>query len=233
MHDSSAALIPYLLNFTEPFILLSTGTWNISLNPFDQTKLTEDELKKDCLCYMGYKGKQVKASRLFAGYEHEEQTKRLTGHFHVSSDYYRTIGFDAAIISKLSVIHNTITASSGTSMLKNSAFGQRTIADLGDYETAYHQLMLDIIAQQMLSTNLVLQNTNAKKFFVDGGFSRNSVFMNLLARAFPQMEVCASTVAQASSIGAALAIHKHWNNKAMPEDMIQLKLYSAKHDPVV
>src|ERR1035438_3734879 len=35
MHDSSAALIPYLLNFTEPFILLSTGTWNISLNPFD------------------------------------------------------------------------------------------------------------------------------------------------------------------------------------------------------
>src|SRR5207237_8627749 len=32
LHDSSAALIPYLVNFTEPFVLISTGTWCISLN---------------------------------------------------------------------------------------------------------------------------------------------------------------------------------------------------------
>jgi len=30
LHDSSAALIPYLVNFHEPFILISTGTWCIS-----------------------------------------------------------------------------------------------------------------------------------------------------------------------------------------------------------
>ena len=33
LHDSSAALIPYLSAFREPFILLSPGTWCISLNP--------------------------------------------------------------------------------------------------------------------------------------------------------------------------------------------------------
>ena len=32
LHDSSAALIPYLISFTEPFVLISTGTWCISLN---------------------------------------------------------------------------------------------------------------------------------------------------------------------------------------------------------
>ncbi len=50
LHDSSAALIPYLTSFNEPFILLSTGTWCISLNPFNSSPLTEEELKQDCLC---------------------------------------------------------------------------------------------------------------------------------------------------------------------------------------
>ena len=30
LHDSSSAIIPYTINFTEPFVLLSTGTWSIS-----------------------------------------------------------------------------------------------------------------------------------------------------------------------------------------------------------
>jgi L-fuculokinase len=233
MHDSSAALIPYLLNFTDPFILLSTGTWNISLNPFNQAKLTEDELNKDCLCYMDYRGKQVKASRLFAGYEHEEQTKRLAGHFHVSSDYYRAIEFDASIILKLSPINDNVPPGIGPAMLKASEFAQRTLSDFCDYETAYHQLMLDIIYQQILSTNLVLQNTDAKRIFVDGGFSRSPVFMNLLAMYFPKLEVYGATVAQASALGAALAIHRYWSDKAMVGDMIQLKLFSSKLDSVL
>ena len=72
LHDSSAALIPYLANFTEPFILISTGTWCISFNPFNNKSLTAKELQQDCLCYMEFNGKSVKASRLFAGYEHEQ-----------------------------------------------------------------------------------------------------------------------------------------------------------------
>lgn len=48
LHDSSAALIPYLISFNEPFILLSTGTWCITLNPFNNTPLTDSELEQDC-----------------------------------------------------------------------------------------------------------------------------------------------------------------------------------------
>ncbi|HYC84409.1 MAG TPA: FGGY family carbohydrate kinase, partial [Chryseosolibacter sp.] len=60
LHDSSAALIPYLKSFSQPFILLSTGTWNISLNPFNNAPLTAEELAQDCLCYLTYEGKAVK-----------------------------------------------------------------------------------------------------------------------------------------------------------------------------
>ncbi|MGB8195369.1 MAG: FGGY family carbohydrate kinase, partial [Chitinophagaceae bacterium] len=59
LHDSSASLIPYLVNFHEPFILISTGTWCISLNPFDETPLCREELNLDCLCFLQYDGKPV------------------------------------------------------------------------------------------------------------------------------------------------------------------------------
>lgn len=34
IHDSSASLVPYLQNSVDDFILVSTGTWCISMNPF-------------------------------------------------------------------------------------------------------------------------------------------------------------------------------------------------------
>lgn len=65
LHDSSAALIPYLAFHKESFVLLSTGTWSISLNPFNASPLTTAELEQDCLCYLTYTGDKVKASRFF------------------------------------------------------------------------------------------------------------------------------------------------------------------------
>ena len=101
LHDSSSALIPYLTCFSEPFILLSTGTWCISLNPFNNAPLTSEELENDCLCYMHYKGIPVKASRIFAGHEHEIQVKRIADHFNQNHIRYRTIEFDPEIILQL------------------------------------------------------------------------------------------------------------------------------------
>ena len=81
LHDSSAALIPYLMTATEPFILISSGTWCITLNPFNHDPLTNDQLEKDCLCFLQYNGKPVKASRLFLGQMHEDGVKAIAEHF--------------------------------------------------------------------------------------------------------------------------------------------------------
>lgn len=232
LHDSSAALIPYLSNFKNPFVLLSTGTWCISLNPFNQTSLTQEELSNDCLCYMEYHGKPIKASRLFAGYEHEQQTKRLAEHFNVPGDCFSSIEFDASVFLKLSADNNSKGTVSKTVMVQESAFSQRKLSDFDNYVIAYHQLMMDIVEQQEYSTNLVLKNTDVKKIFVDGGFSKNSVYMNLLTIAFPHMEVYAATVAQASAMGAAMAIQRYWNKHAMPAELIELKYYKLSHDAI-
>ena len=219
LHDSSAALIPYLINFIEPFVLISTGTWCISLSPSNNTLLTEDELNNDCLCYIQYQGLPVKANRLFAGYEHEQQVKKMSLHFSKSTDYYKQISYDEVVIKKLS--HNI--------SLSNDAkqFAALQMDTFISYEEAYHQLMLNIIERQVASTATILKGTTVKRIFVDGGFSKNPIYMNLMAQAFPLLEVFAASMAQATAMGAALAIHQHWNSHPIPGDIIVLKMYTV------
>ncbi len=214
LHDSSAALIPYLVNFKEPFILISTGTWCISLNPFNHTQLTNEELQKDCLCYLQYNGKPVKASRLFAGNLHEQQIKRIAAHYKVDSDFYKKVVFNQKIIEEL-----------------NNDFAKIETEDLKKYysaEIAYHKLMIDIVKQQVQSTNLVI-TAYTHRIFVDGGFSKNTIYLNLLATAFPTMEIYATHMAQATALGAALALHNTWNTNSIPDGIIELTYYSGKH----
>lgn len=224
LHDSSAALIPYLVNFKEPFVLISTGTWCISLNPFNQTPLTTEQLEHDCLCFLQSNGHPVKAARLFAGQAHDEQTKRIAAHFNADPAFYRHIRFNDEMIAALQKKNNNEPVS-----LQQTAFAKKDPASFVSEEEAYHQLMTDIVAQQVFSTRFILEGKKTKRIFVDGGFSKNEIYMNLLAAAFPDMEVYATSMAQASALGAALAIHTAWNKKSIPADVIELKYYTAVH----
>ncbi len=226
LHDSSAALIPYLAAFKEPFILLSTGTWCISLNPFNHTPLTDYELHQDSLCFLSYLGKPVKASRLFAGYEHEQQTKLLADHFNKPQNYFATVLFNPQLCNQVKTVKKIMTSQVAGAMVQQSNFTKRNLNVFVSYEAAYHQLITDIIEQQIKSTKLVLTGTAVKRIFVDGGFSQNLIYMHLLAQAFAGIEVYAAAVAQASALGAALAMHQHWNSKPLPSDIIELKLYT-------
>ncbi|MEO8414683.1 MAG: FGGY family carbohydrate kinase [Ginsengibacter sp.] len=226
LHDSSAALIPYLANFTEPFILISTGTWCISFNPFKHEPLTSYQLENDCLCYLQYNGKPVQASRLFAGAEHEEQTKRLAVHFNKKENYYTQVAFNSLLPDQ------KFKASATATSLHKSGFQDRDLHEFSSYEQAYHCFMQYIVAQQYAATTLVMSH-DVTRIFVDGGFGKNSVYMNLLSAIFPDKEVFAASVSQATAIGAALAIHEHWNTKPVTSDMIRLKLYAAAHKTIV
>lgn len=218
LHDSSAALIPYLVNFNEPFVLISSGTWCISLNPFNNSPLTDDELQKDCLSYIQYKGQPVKAARLFAGFEHEQQSKRIASHFNQDVIKYRNAEYDSQIIQDLKRNDQT-----------TIRFADNDLSCFKDDIQAYHQLIVDLVSAQYKSTQLILDGTNVKRIFVDGGFSKNSIYMNLLALFFKDIEVYAASMAQATAIGAALAIHSKWSTKPLPNDIIELKYYSFTH----
>lgn len=218
LHDSSSALIPYLLNFHEPFILISTGTWCISLNPFNDEPLTKEQLDKDSLFYMTYAGTPVKASRLFAGYEHEIQTKRIAEHFQITTGKFKNVEIDWSLIDKFKTTHSDLTL---------NAFSEVDLGQFKDYVEAYHAFMIHLVGAQVASTKLVMNEGRITRIFVDGGFSKNSIYMNLLAREFVNIEIYAASMAQATAIGAALVIHDQWNSQPIPNNIIELRYYRA------
>ena len=232
LHDSSSALIPYLSSFTDPFVLISTGTWSISLNPFNHSPLSDDELKQDCLCYLSFEGKPVKASRLFAGQEHDEQVKRLSTHFNTDPDYFKNVKYDVELKNKLRIEMET-RSSQNKFEIGQFIFDKRDLGVYKNFEEAYHQLIADIIKLQVQSTSLVLKGTSVKKIFVDGGFSQNYIYMQMLTESFPEIEIFAASIPQASALGAALVFHQHWNRKELPMKIIDLKLYSIKKGTVL
>jgi sugar (pentulose or hexulose) kinase len=192
LHDSSAALIPYLASQQEPFALLSTGTWCITLNPFNPEPLTAAELAQDCLSYLSYDGRPVKAARYFGGKEHEDEVKKLAAEFGQPEDFYRSPALSA-----------------------HPELAER-----------YERLMRRLVERQAASTCLALGRSPVRRILVDGGFSANAIFMQLLAQAFPEMEIASFEVPQAAALGAAMAIHSTWNEKPLDTSFIKVKSMS-------
>ena len=217
LHDSSAALIPYLICFKHPFVLVSTGTWSISLNPFDHVPLTDEELEKDCLCYLQFTGKPVKASRLFLGNAHEKGAERIAAHYAIPADFYTAIRFDQG----LSALAQERLLSKDC-----SSFEAVDLMEVASPDLAYNILIAVLVKKQIESIDLILKHQDAENIFVDGGFSKNHVFMSMLASHYDDKKVFAAEVAQATALGAALAIHDAWNPNPVGDDLINLKLYS-------
>lgn len=208
VHDSSAALMPYLATQHNPFLLLSTGTWNICFNPFTDSPLTAEELALDCLCYLTYESRPVKASRIFLGHEHELQTQRLADHFHVAPDYYKSIRFDQNTFERLTQPDAMPrpfypVGMEGTGPLPGKPIHQTQPDAFADMEEAYHQLVRYLVQWQLLSINLVDPSGAVKDLIVVGGFTRNTVFLETLTRAMSDRNVLISDHPRASALGAA------------------------------
>lgn len=203
LHDSSSALIPYLHKVKTPFVLLSTGTWCIALNPFSKKMLTKHDLENDCLNYMTFQGNRVKASRLFLGNFHEIFTKRLSGHFFKDKDYFKKMKLDTEYLAK---------ARTKPRLLKDKfapdAHFTHTDLDVFDsYEEAYHRLLQDMADYQVDALKLASEDFDAiSKVYVDGGFSKNELFMKLIQEQLPQIQIEACEISQGTSLGAAMVI---------------------------
>lgn len=205
IHDSSSSLVPYFQFSGEKFILISSGTWCINMNPFNNTPLTADQLQKDCLCYMSYEGKPVKSSRVFLGHLHDLNVNALTKYFKVPEDAFKKVKADEAILRKI------LNRPFGSRVFFNKGVSYDlpdTSVDLSkfsSFEEAYHQLMADLTTLVADSIRLILSDRDdTKHIYVSGGFAHNAIFTRLLASTFRDKEVYISEVAEATALGAAL-----------------------------
>lgn len=204
LHDSSAALIPYRMSFKQPFILLSTGTWCINFNPFLAKPLTTDQLNRDCLHYMNSEGSGVKASRVFLGKEHDHQVSRIADHFHLHPEYFQRVEFDENFLEVEGPPYQP-------ALLADFGKGRESertlwhISAFSSAEVAYHHLMNGLV--EILGESLdLIEVSSVNTLFVDGGFARNEIFTQLLARKYPNISVMSTDLPHATAFGAALHV---------------------------
>jgi len=211
IHDSSASLVPYFMHSDEAFVLVSTGTWCISMNPFNHAPLTAGQLEQDCLSYMSIQQQPVKSSRLFLGHIHDENVKYLSEAFQVDPVAYKQIEPEDGLLRR--VRERTKTRRVFFREGVQADYTDRTV-DLSmfdDFTEAYHQLVADLADLTAHAIGLVLEGKEkdrTKNLYITGGFSKNPIFVKLMAGHFPHKKVYTSEIANATSLGAALVI---WN----------------------
>lgn len=228
IHDSSAALLPYLKSDARPFLLISTGTWSIALNPYSEEVLTAEDLQADCLNYMRIDGKPVKAARLFLGNEYKLQVQRLNDHFGKDDSYHRQVQFDENIYYRLR-------DNDRRHFRFDSIHGHGKNPDKSDidafstFEEAYCQLMLELLEVQLESAKLAIGQTPVRKVYIDGGFADNDLFVKLLSYHFKEYKLRTTQSPLGSALGAALVISDEKIGKKFLKKHYNLK----KHKPLI
>lgn len=207
IHDSSSSLAPYFSSSEGKFLLISTGTWCINMNPFNTEILTAEQLDHDCLCYMSITKKPVKSSRLFLGHLHETAVNRLSDHFGTQPDYYKSVKTDKRILE----------------ISKRKCGDQKFFFEMQPYsrelkekldffvfksfEEGYHQLMVELAELTVEAINLVIPaDDDIENIYITGGFSNNQLFIKLISDSYPMKSVYTSEIFNATALGAALVV---------------------------
>lgn len=205
IHDSSASLVPYFRHSGEQFVLVSTGTWCISMNPFNHQPLSPEELESDCLAYLSIRQKPVKSSRLFLGHIHDVNVKRLSEFYKVPSDSYKTVSPDPAMLNKFSDLREGERYFLRRGIPEDYLDLEADLATFASFGDAYHRLMSDLVDLTVGSIRLITDPAKpVPHLFLTGGFSKNPLFTGLLARHFPGSKLYTSEIANATSLGAAM-----------------------------
>jgi hypothetical protein len=216
IHDSSSALIPYLQSIHGKFILLSTGTWNVTLNPFATGVLTAEDV--NCINYMRTDGSPVKASSLFLGNEYSLQVKELTRLFEAGKDQHKSVRFDSRLFHDIET--------SFTPMFQwKSIETESSVASLSHttFEAAYHQLVYELARLQADTIRLTSRETDIDQLYVDGGFGDNDVFVAMLGLMLPEFTIHTTRASLGSALGAALVLGEDGLPEAFLEKTYQLQ----------
>ena len=216
IHDSSASLVPYIKGTMEEFILISTGTWCIFMNPFNREPLTTEQLRKDCLCYLSVNQQQVKSSRLFLGYIHDVNVERLNAYFGMDASHYKKIGPAAGIVSRILISKGKRIFFNGT-LPPDFIDASVDLAHFPSFEEAYHQLVHDMVSLALESLDLIIPSGDKTKVvYVSGGFARNELFVRFLATGLPDKKVYTSEIDNATALGAAMVVREEASGGKMP-----------------
>ncbi len=219
IHDSNAALLPYLVKFGErDFVLNSTGTWCVAMHRVPSIAYRPDELGRKVIFNLDALGNAQKVSFLMGGMDyalyHDAiggtdtglDAKRLAASI---SDPDR--GFmPGAYPSQFAGVRGGVRDGARLFTVDELRAGRKP-AWFSDSATSHDLLNVSLALQ----SEVALRRTDISDgttIFVEGGFRNNTTFLAVLASLFPKNPIALTNLAQASAAGAALLGHALLNH---------------------
>lgn len=231
IHDSSGALLPYIRADKKPFLLISTGTWSIALNPFSTAILTDEELHQDCLNFLRIDGSTTKAARLFLGKELSTQAKKLQAHFEMPEGTYKVVPFNEAVYEQVRAKNNRYFHFDFINLDRE----QPAATDLSvfkSFEEAYHQLVRELVELQIAAAARAIGETRMNKLYIDGGFADNDLFVKMLSYHFTEVKIRTTQSPLGSALGAAMVLSDKEIDKKFLKKHYAMKKINVVATPV-
>jgi sugar (pentulose or hexulose) kinase len=223
IHDSNSSLLPHFAQKGETgFLLNSTGTWCVSMNPVEKYGFAPDELGKVVFFNISAFGKPVKTS-IFLGGQEFETWSRVLMDIHKREDlppynrdlYLRVLG------EKRTFLTPELTPGSGqfpqskpriaedgrdypfADIVKNTASPEKLPPCFRNYETGFAVLRISLVMQSLTALERI-GLVPGVEVFTEGGFRKNEAYNALLSAALKDNRVFLSDIAEATALGAAM-----------------------------
>ncbi|MBK8634883.1 MAG: hypothetical protein IPN72_15470 [Saprospiraceae bacterium] len=211
IHDSSAALLPYKTGVSSPFMLISSGTWSIILNPFDQSEITQNHINQELIYYIQPDGKKVRASRLYYGKIYEDAVANLQ----ISDQEIAEIPIE--------VVANYL------------AFPEQSkkILNLTSKQKEYTDLVFEMAKAHFHSLQLAKGESHIEEVYVDGGFAKNDLFLRFLANMLFPIQVFKAENPMGSALGAAIMMDQNSFTPDIFRDRYNLKLVPSHYHNMI
>jgi sugar (pentulose or hexulose) kinase len=238
IHDSNSALLPHFAKKGERgFVLNSTGTWCVIMNPVEKYGFAPNELGKIVFFNISAFGTPVKTAIFLGGQEFETWSKLIAAH-HGRKDFpgwdeslYRSILAEKRLflLPELTPGSGQFPASKARIVEDGRTFlfdGIKNAVDSGgaaflpscftDYRTAMAILRISLVMQTLTA----LERSGLEKgreVYTEGGFRRDESYNRLLSSALSDNRNFLTDIAEATTLGAAMTAKMALGGKALNE----------------
>ena len=216
IHDSNAAMLPHFAKKGERgFILNSTGTWCVIMNPVEHYGFAEDELGKVVFFNISAFGNPIKTAIFLGGLEFEAWSNlflKLHGRQTLpawNEELYRSV-----LAEKRLFLLPELTPGSGqfpSSRARIVEDGKDYYFDakdttppcFSDFEKCIAVLRISLVMQTLTA----LERAGIEKgheVYTEGGFRKDESYGRLLASALPDNKFFLTDISEASALGAAM-----------------------------
>jgi len=228
IHDSNASLLPHFARKGDRgFILNSTGTWCVIMNPAEKYGFAPDELGKVVFFNISAFGTPIKTAIFLGGQEFETWSgffMKLHGRTDIpgwDEGLYRRI-----LKEKKLFLLPELTPGSGQfpgSRARIVEDGKNyffNAADSHNCPAGYEELFAILRIALVMQTITALERAGVEKgyeVYTEGGFRKDEAYNRLLASALADNRVYVTNITEATALGAAMTAKMALTGKSLKD----------------